>query len=350
MSMHISDRLNFSDTHAIPMPDFPDYIKHSPTLWKRTEVLCSNAEIINNPNGKSTFAPGCPFSISSNMVPLGGVQYVMEQLFGIKGEVDIPTLYDLTNNSNTDIAHYATYENPIGPANSVPATDTYTTPDGEKAVIYRTGHLVQLFGIGITGTAENDITKYPVNYRENSLDISIASEDGQTIQGSMVPFRYTATQLQKANERNKYFGKVKNSEGIISYYLKKFESDPVIKHVWKIGEDEEWKSDDDEAEENIVSSEDILKNTNSLNDVESFTEIFLKISKKDVKEWFAALGQEDRARINTIALFSGRYITEGTLDTDGDYQDVRLFSKLTIPTEYLSLSRDLNIIYRVYGA
>lgn len=341
----LSDRLSLHDSRNVAMPDFPEIVKRNPTLWRRTEILCSNGEIINNPNGKSSFAPGCPFTKSSNMVPLGGVQYVMEQLFGIKGEIDIPTLYDITNMSDTDITHFATYEKPVGPANSVPPEETYDTPDGPKTIIYRQGHLVQLFGIGITGTAENDITKFPVNYRENSLDISIASEDGQTIQGSMVPFRYTSTQLQLETERTKYFGKVKNDDNIISYYLKRFEADPVIKHVWKIGEDEEI----DDAE-NIVSEEDILKNTNSLNDVESFTEIFLKISKKDVKEWFAALGQDDRARINTIALFSGRFITEGTLDTDGDYQDVRLFSKLTIPTEYLTLSRDLNIIYRVYGA
>jgi hypothetical protein len=349
MSKILSDRLNLTDKKekqaSIPMPDFPDILKHSPTLWKKTEVLCSNGPIISNPNGKSSFAPGCPFTQSSNMVPIGGVQYVMEQLFGVQGEIDIPTLYDLTDSSNTTISHPTKYEKPVGPVNSVPATDTYQTPDGTKTVIYRPGHLVQLFGIGITGTAENDITVFPVNYRENSIDSTIASEDGQTIKGTMVPFRYTSTQLKQTDERKQYFGKVKNDDGIISYYLKKFESDPVIKHVWKIGEDTEI-----EDEENIVSSEDIWQNTSSLNAVESFTEIFLKISKKDTKEWFGALNQEDRARVNTIALFSGRYITTGTLDTDGDYQDVRLFSKLNIPVEYLTLSKDLNIIYRVYGA
>lgn len=345
MPIIASDKLSIQDQRHVAIPDFPEILKKSPTLWRKTEILCSNGEIVNNPNGKSSFAPGSPFSISSNMVPLGGVQYVMEQLFGVKGEIEIPTLYDITNTNDSSLAHFASYEHPVGPPNSVPPDETYTTPDGEKTIIYRHGHLVQLFGIGITGTAENDITKFPVNYRENSLDINIASEDGQTIQGAMVPFRYTNTQLQAESERKKYFGKVKNDEGIISYYLKRFEAEPTIKHVWKIGEDEEI----DDAE-NVVSEEDVRKNTNSLNDVESFTEIFLKISKKDVKEWFAALGQEDRARVNTIALFSGRFITEGTLDTDGDYQDVRLFSKLTIPTEYLTLSRDLNIIYRVYGA
>jgi hypothetical protein len=80
-----------------------------------------------------------------------------------------------------------------------------------------------------------------------------------------------------------------------------------------------------------------------MNAVESFTEIVLKVSKKDIKEWFIHLEQEDRTRINTIALFNGQY-------NNNDYRDVRLFSKLCINPEYLNLSKDLNIIYRVYGA
>ena len=89
-----------------------------------------------------------------------------------------------------------------------------------------------------------------------------------------------------------------------------------------------------------------------MNAVESFTDIVLKITKKDVKEWFINLEQEERTRINTIALFTGRYISSedipGSLSDYGDFQDVMLFSKLNIPTEYLSLNKDLNIIYRVY--
>ena len=76
-----------------------------------------------------------------------------------------------------------------------------------------------------------------------------------------------------------------------------------------------------------------------------------KVSKKDVKEWFVNLEQEDRTRINTIALFNGRFVKNDDDPTDyGDYEDVRLFSKLNIPVEFLSLSKDLNIIYRIYGA
>jgi hypothetical protein len=86
-------------------------------------------------------------------------------------------------------------------------------------------------------------------------------------------------------------------------------------------------------------------NREGTNVVESFTEIVLKVSKKDIKEWFINLEQEDRTRINTIALFNGEYVPDS-----GDYRDVRLFSKLCINPEYLDKSKDLNIIYRVYGS
>lgn len=320
----LKDRLSLS----AKIPEFPDKILQTPGLWAKTEVLVSNGDVVLNPNGKSSFTAGCPFTMSKNMVPIGGVQYAMEQLFGVEGEqFSIPTLYD---------------EDGIGLPNSLPPSETYQTPDGPKPVIYRHGQLVTLFGIGITGTAENDVTVYPVNYREKGITISKVTEDGLTLRGTMLPFRFTTEQLNSV-ERKQYFGKKTDAEGYTAYYLKRFEADPVIKHIWKTGEDVE--------DETLVSSSDIWDNTTGLNAVESFTEIILKISRKDVKEWFTNLQQEDRTRVNTIALFTGRFVKDENDPTDyGEYQDVRLFSKLNIPVEYLSLSKDLNFIYRVYGA
>ena len=78
----------------------------------------------------------------------------------------------------------------------------------------------------------------------------------------------------------------------------------------------------------------------------------MKISTKDVKDYFTYIEQSDKTRINTIALFNGKYVYNNDTDLNGvgDYQDVRLFSKLNIPVEYLSMNKDLNIIYRVYGS
>ena len=296
-------------------------------MWAKTEVLVSNGDVIFNPNGKSHFAADCPFTRSENMVVIGGCEYVHNLLFGVKcDQFEIPTLYD---------------EEGIGLANSTVPTDTYKTPNGDVAILYRPGHLVQLFGVGITGTAENDITVYPVDYREKNITLSKVNEDGLTVTGTMLPFRFTSETLD-AGERKKYFGKKVNEDGITGYYLKRFESDPVIKHIWKTGEDVE--------EETLVSSTDIWENTSGLNAVETFTEIILKVTKKDIKEFFIYNEQEDRTRINTIALFNGQFVQDETDPSDtGDYRDVRLFSKLCIPTEYLTLEKDLNIIYRVYS-
>jgi len=272
------------------------------------------------------------------MVPIGGVEFVMELLFGVQcSQFQIPTLYS---------------ESGIGLKDSLPVSDNnlrYRVPDTENGVaqykyqLYRPGHLINSFGVGITGTAENDVTVHPVDYREKSISMTRVTADGLTLNGDMIPFRYTDEQLN-STERQKYFGKYYDSEtGATAYFLKRFEADPVIKHIWKTSTDIE--------DETLVSAGDVWDNTTGLNMVESFTEIILKVSAKDVKDWFIHLEQADRARINTLALFSGRFVIDDSVAGDyGDYQDVRLFSKLNIPTEYLSLNKDLNIIYRVYGA
>ena len=71
--------------------------------------------------------------------------------------------------------------------------------------MYQAGHLVQLFGLGITGTAENNITVHKVGYRETDIEMSVKTEDG-IVDAIMLPFRYTESELDP-NERQLYFGK-----------------------------------------------------------------------------------------------------------------------------------------------
>ena len=344
MKKIIKDTLSFSDNKSdhVVMPNMQSH-----GLWARTKIMVSHDDIAYDENGIAYFAKKIPSGISalgealfrtektnpiwegSNMVPIGGCQFAMETLFGVKStQFDVPTLY--SNNSSN-----------IGLADSNSSETTFDVPSGTKTAIYAPGNFVQLFGVGITGTAENDVTVYDVDYRENSIELSRVTGDGSTLTGTMVPFRHTAEQL-KDGEKLQYFGKKDAGAGVVSYYLKKFESDPEIKHIWKTGEE-------GEDNERLVSSSDVWTSTLNSNIIESFTECVLRITKEDIKEWFMAQGQEDRTRINTIALFTGQYVknTDGSI---GDYRDVRLFSKLIIPVEYLSLSKDLNLIYRVYTA
>ena len=323
--LHVSDTVSTKDSvdANVTLPSL------KPGLWARTEVIGGYGDFQVNENGKSSL--GEVIFKQKNIVPLGGVSYVMEKVFGVgESQIHIPTMYD---------------NNKIGLPNSTTPTDTYVAPDGtnfHKKIIYRPGHFVSMFGVGITATAENDIVVYKPDYRENDIALSKVNTDGLTVTGTLLPFRYT-TETLSVEERKMYFGKKKDSEGITGYYLKKFQSEPVIKHTWKTGEDYE--------DETLITNSEVWTNIQSINAVESFTEIFLKITKKDIKEIFNKLEQPDRARINTIALFNGEFIKD-TSDPadDGDYRDVRLFSKLCIPTEMLSLNKDLNIIYRVYGA
>jgi hypothetical protein len=313
--IRVKDSISFKDNWSLSKSG----------LWARTEVIGGYGEVHENPFGKSTLDEVC--FRQHNIVPIGGVSYVMEQMFGVKeSQITIPTMY--TNNG-------------IGKKNSGVPTETYITPNGEKTVIYRYGHFVQLFGIGITGTAENDVTMYHPDYRENDITLSKVNSDGLTVTGTLLPFRFTQSALD-SNERKQYFGKKTNEEGITGYYLKRFETEPTIKHIWKTGED----VDDEE----LISDADVWENMSGLNAVESFVEIYIKITKKDVKEWFISLEQEDRTRINTLALFNGQFVAGENAADNGDYRDVRLFSKLCINPEYLNLSKDLSILYRVYGA
>lgn len=325
-TINVNDKLHFEDKVLYAKENGPQATPHS-GMWARTEVIGGFGDFVKaqSPFGKTSLTDVSWHE--ENMVVIGGVQYTMEQIYGEKcTQIEIQTLYSETG---------------IGHPDSLPPTDTYETPDGNKTILYRPGNKVWLFGVGITGTAENDITVHPTDYREKSIEMAKVSTDGLTIRGNMVPFRYTAAQLTEL-ERKRYFGKKTFTDGTIGYYLKKFEQPAQIKHIWKTGEEYE--------KETLVSSADVWENNTGINAVETFTEMLLRVSKKDVKEWFINLEQKDRTRINTLALYSGEFYRKDENDIDGDYRDVRLFSKLNIPVEFLVLNKDLNIIYRVYGS
>ena len=74
--------------------------------------------------------------------------------------------------------------------------------------------------------------------------------------------------------------------------------------------------------------------------------MILKITKRDVREYFEINGDIETARINSIGLFTG--IKQTLSDGTEDYKQVKLFSKLNIPNEMLVNNKDMTIIYRIY--
>lgn len=268
---------------------------HSPTLWARTQVIIGHG-LRKNKLGISSLDE--VIFETENMVPIGGVQYAMEQIFGVKysGSIQIPTLNDTMK---------------IG------SQDYHEKPTGTLPYVY--GHKVCLFGIGTGGAAENNLTALEVKYNETNVS-------------TMIPFRYVESKLEDV-DADKYFG-MKDDNGKYAYYLKKFDSDPVIHHVYKNGEDGE---DGTEVDGSYLSTDPTIG-------VQTFTECTLTISRKDVREWFAANGNVETPRVNSIGLFDAVYD-----EVAKDYAVIQLFSKLNIPTEPLYLTKDMNIIYRVYG-
>lgn len=271
------------------------------TLWSKTQILCGpTSSLYKDRNGISQL--GEVIFEEENMVPIGGVQYAMEKIYGVQGPSNI--------------------SNSIGYLNTTHQIGSLTyTP---TVIPYPYDHSVCLWGIGTGGAAENNSTVLPVTYKDTEIT-------------NMIPFRYTNETFQ-GDDAITYYGKksvTTAGETRTGYFLKKFDTDPEIIHQLKTGE-----LGVDGA---VVDS--ALFNTDSTVAIETFTQCQLRLKPVDVKEWFDANSSIEYARINSIALYDAVYDPLAK-----DYAMIRLFSKLNIPTEHLSLVKDLTFLYRVYGS
>lgn len=316
-----------------------DDAKISRQIWADTEIIA----------GYGYHGSSDPFTLSyldepiwpkpmHNTVPISGVQTLLEMAFGVKGPIIINSLYRRHGIGLPDEAST--------PSFLVPFNEDITGGATQKSSIYAPGHIAQLFGLGITGTAENNITVHKVGYRETDIEMIVKTADGE-MDAIMLPFRYTESELDP-NERQKYFGKkIDPDTGKTMYFLKRFEADPAIKHIWRSSDVEGTKAIETVATNDTIwdqSRDDALK---------SLIEIHFIVSEDDLKEWFNyKLDTPESCRFNTLGLFFGKYSEQGKPSSEqfGDYCNVTLLSKLNIPTEHMSLSKDLEFIYRVYGS
>ena len=307
-------------------------------LWAKTEIIAGYGYHHSNNRFALSYLDEQIFDPQENTVPISGVQTLLQMAFGVNGPIIIDTLYNKHGIGLPD--------EPAVPSFLVPQNEDIEGSATLREAIYQPGHLVQLFGVGITGTAENNITVHKVGYRETDIEMIVNTADGK-VDGIMLPFRYTESELDP-NERQKYFGKKLDTvTGKTGYYLKRFEAFPEIKHIWRSSDQTNSKVAEVVATNNTIwdfSRDDALK---------SLIEIHFRIDQDDLKEYFNyKLDQPEAARFNTIALFDGRYseVNKPTSEQFGDYCNVRLFSKLNIPTEPVSLEKDLEFIYRIYGS
>ena len=230
-----------------------------------------------------------------NQTVLGGAITVLEQCWGITSPLVVETLNTI-----------------MGIANTGPAADpTLST--------------VCLFGVGTGGSGDAIGTVVDTKFYERQIV-------------DMVPLRLVDPANLTVAEQEKYWFKVPQGDGRNAYYLKKFETAPVIKVLWKDAE-----GDEDGSEVEIG-----VHNTNRTEPIETFVEMILKITKNDIREWFEETGQIELARFNSLAIFTGVLGTLG--DASQDYKEVKMVAKLNINNEMLDSAKELNIVYRVYSS
>lgn len=233
---------------------------------------------------------------AENRLVIGGAFYLLEKLFGVRAPFTVEYLNDI-----------------MGIAQGGDAiTD-----------IYPKDNTVCLFGLGTGGADESISNIYPVSVKEREIF-------------EPVPFRYT--DALTSEEEDKYFFMLNDpATGKTAYYLKRFESTPKIHALWV---------DSPEEGEDGTPVQAGVHSASRTTDVETFVEMPLHITKKDLREWFEAKGEIEKTRFNSIAIFSGIQA-----DCGGylDYKQVKMVAKFNIPNEMLTMPKSMTMFYRVYA-
>lgn len=188
------------------------------------------------------------------------------------------------------------------------------TPPSEEA------EKVFLFSVGVDGGGREPSQVYPVNYAK------------WTNPGDLVPFRYVPITADISEDlRDSYFGrKTYDAQKRIAYYFKAFDIDPSFHQQY---------IDGTPIDSNIYDSE-------KTDEVETYVELILKITKEDCREFFRATTGPNTARINSIQLLTG---WAKVVDGKTYYQDIRPLTKLHFPLESLiDVTKSIKIIYHLY--
>lgn len=263
----------------------------------RTQII-AGYDAYKDKNGITQF--GEVVFEENNSIVLGGSLYILEKLFNVESGLSVAYINDIMG---------------------IATTGTHITE------IYPKDNCICLFGVGIGGAGESLSDVYDVKYYERELV-------------NMVPFRQTADELTSIDQEKYWFKKPVTINGVnkTAYYLKSFEAKPEIHVLWRDGVNDE---DGSEVPNNVHNTP-----TTNTTPIDTFIEILLKISRNDIREYFADLGSTEVARINSIGLFTG---IKTLIDANTyDYKQVKLFSKLNFNNEILAASKDMTISYRIY--
>lgn len=232
---------------------------------------------------------------TENRLVLGGALFTLEKLFGVKSPVKVDYLNDI-----------------MGVATGGPdITETYPKDT-----------VVCLFGLGVGGAGDTITSVYDVTTKEREVF-------------EPIPFRFSSS-LTTEEEEKYWFANEDATSGKTAYYLKKFEVTPQIKVQW----------DDAVGDNDGTTVETGVHASTRTDEIESFVELTLRVEKNDCREWFESNGEIEKARFNSIGLYTG--ILSDVGDGKLDFKQVKLFSKFNINNEMLTLSKALTITYRIY--
>ena len=258
---------------------------HYPMISKNEKCKITRGELyqkITDTYGHTFLKP-----IASNTVVLGGAILALEKLCGIQAAFKPNTLNDMLGVSVSG------------------------TTAGKETIA--------LFGCG-TGGSQLDFGNI------------VAPDVKQNNVKELVPMRYGAS--ISGTDANKYFMKVTNRENNInSWYLKEFDSTPVIKSFWK-------NSVDTESEGTEII-EDISDN-NRTEGVETYAQFEISLNANDVREYFLTTGNLKMARYNSFGIYTGEKV-------GNEYGNVRLYAVVNFNNRSLQTPVTSSFIYRIFA-
>lgn len=175
---------------------------------------------------------------------------------------------------------------------------------------------VLLFCIGTDGCGTEGSQVFTVDYN-SWIDPS-----------AIVPFRYPLSTNDLSDDlRQSYFGRKEDGD-YIAYYFKRFTSGPDLHQQY---------IDGTPIASNVLETGD---------DVETYVETILTITKEDCREFFVATTGIDECRFNTLSLC---YAYPIMIDGIPYFKDIRPITRLNIPNEYLiDVTKGVEIIYHTY--
>lgn len=205
-------------------------------------------------------------------------------------------------------------------------TPSYNTALGLENTVIETPDSLEkvfLFCVGTDGCGRENSDVFDVNYAK------------WITPDALIPFRYVPQNEDlDITLREKYFGRVLVGNRV-AYYFKAFENTPEFVQQYVDG---------------TPISADIYE-SDKTEEVESYVDIRLAVTKEDCRDWFIQGSSINDARINTISLCTAwaKYFEISTGEQVVYYQDIRPLTKLNIPNEALiDLTKGMDIIYHIY--